>query len=555
MGKGFDKNKSAVKIAVLFFIILFTALDTYASYKESELFDQGYEYYLSSQPERAAETFRTFLNEFPDTSVKDAAMFWLGKSLIQLYSFEEAKQVFSEMKEQFSESPFIAYIDTETEDINRIESVVHKMKAELNDAVKAKIALEERLSEIEKKAQLAEQSLSIAVEDRDKLILWLEEEKKITEELNKKVHDLEDKDAEVKTLQVKLEEQQENQEACYEQIKDLINEKEQLDKQTQNLTNEIENLRGNITEYEAAVSAIEENADSNINELIKVKDTLEAKVTEVEQNAEVTQKELIKAIEERDKEKSLLEEEKKTIMGRLTESEKETQLKQSELLKAIEHKDQLTVLLGEDNKETERLQLRIRELEGKETVAKILLAQIEEKQKGWKNDIDQLSSRIEQLEKDKAQVENEREKLKVMLKEYADLLTMMKEKSEEDISAALNMNNTLEAKIEEIEKSGEMTEKDLPANQHPPETETKQEQKLIYSVHIALFGKKADAESLSKKYIKKGYDAFVQKAVSKDGQKISYRVLIGKYEDKEEASRIAKEISDKEKIRVFIYTE
>src|SRR4030042_673336 len=316
MGKSFCNNKAELKIAILLSVILLTALGTYASYKESELFDQGYENYLSSHPEKAVEAFRTFLKELPDSSAKDAAMFWLGKSLIQLYSFEEAKQVFSEMKQQSPESPFIAYLDRETEDISRIEFVVHKLKAELNDTVKAKIALEERLAEIGKKAQLTEQDLSVAVEDRDKLRLWLEEEK-----------------------------------------------------------------------------------------------------------------------------------------------------------------------------------------------------------------------------------------LKNRVKEYEDVLTMIKEKAEADISAALNAKNTLEAKIEEIEKSGETTEKDVSTTEHPLAPETKQERKLMYSVHIALYGNQANAEALSKEYVKKGYDAYVQKAVSKDGKKTSYRVLIGKFENKEEASRMAKKIRDKENIR------
>jgi TolA-binding protein len=466
MGKGIDKNRSAVKIAILFSIILFTALDTYAGYKESELFDQSYEYYLSSQPEKAAEAFRTFLNEFPDTSLKDAAMFWLGKSLIQLYSFEEAKQVFSEMKQQSPESPFIAYLDRETEDISRIEFVVHKLKAELNDTVKAKIALEEMLAKIEKKAQLSEQDLSVAVEDRDKLRLWLEEEKAITEELKARLHDLEEKDAEVKILQDKLNEYQKNQEVRDEYLKQLTNERGQLDTQIQNLTNETEDLRVKIKEYEVIVSAIEE-----------------------------------------------------------------------------------------EKKKTEEFQVRIRELEGKETVLKILLAQVEEKQKDWNKEKDKFNSRIQQLEKDKAQVESEGEKLKNSVKEYEDVLTMIKEKAEEDISAALNAKNTLETRIAEIEKRVEITEEDMSTTEHPLEPETKQERKLMYSVHIALYGKKANAEELSREYVKKGYDAYVKKAVSKDGGKTSYRVLIGKFENKEEASRMAKQIHDKEKIKVFVFSE
>src|SRR4030065_1377362 len=97
MGKGFyiNKNNKVNAITAAFFtVILIIASNSYASYQEFELFEQGYEYYLSYQPEKAAETFRIFLKEFPLSSAKDAAMFWLGKSLIQLKSFSEEKEVF-----------------------------------------------------------------------------------------------------------------------------------------------------------------------------------------------------------------------------------------------------------------------------------------------------------------------------------------------------------------------------------------------------------------------------------------------------------------------------
>ncbi|MEW6001759.1 MAG: tetratricopeptide repeat protein, partial [Nitrospirota bacterium] len=103
-------------------IILLSALifiaTSYAS-RESDLFDQAYGYYLSYQPEKAVETFRTFLKEFPQSSAGDAAMFWLGMSLIQLRAFDEAKKVFLELKEQFPESLYIPYVDRELEMIER----------------------------------------------------------------------------------------------------------------------------------------------------------------------------------------------------------------------------------------------------------------------------------------------------------------------------------------------------------------------------------------------------------------------------------------------------
>jgi hypothetical protein len=73
------------------------------------------EYYLSYQPEKAVEEFRIFLKEFPESSAKDAVMFWLAKSLTQLKSFEEAAKVFSGIKEQFPESPLTGYVERELE--------------------------------------------------------------------------------------------------------------------------------------------------------------------------------------------------------------------------------------------------------------------------------------------------------------------------------------------------------------------------------------------------------------------------------------------------------
>jgi hypothetical protein len=88
-----------------------------ASYREFQLFDHAYYSYLSYRPEKAVEEFSLFLNEFPDSSAKDAALFWLAKSLLQIKSIEEAKTTFACVKEQFPESPFIRYIAKELETI------------------------------------------------------------------------------------------------------------------------------------------------------------------------------------------------------------------------------------------------------------------------------------------------------------------------------------------------------------------------------------------------------------------------------------------------------
>lgn len=208
MGKGVCKNKIEVIIVTLLSVLLLTVLDTYASCREFELFAQGYEYYLSYQPGKAAETFKMSIKEFPDSFAKDAVMFWLGKSLIQLKSFEDARKVFSEIKQQFPESPFIQHADRELEKKGGNEAEANKIKAEVGDAVKIKDNLEARLAEAEEKARLIEVDLSKAIEERDKLKSVLEEEKKKTEETRARLTELERRETELKTLLAKFEEQQ-----------------------------------------------------------------------------------------------------------------------------------------------------------------------------------------------------------------------------------------------------------------------------------------------------------------------------------------------------------
>lgn len=114
MGKGFGKGKlRGIFVGVFLLAVLFPALCVCASYREFELFDKGYEYYLSYHPEEAVETFRTFLGEFPRSSAADAALFWLGRCSLQLRAYEDAGKYFSEIRRQFPDSPFVRYVEKE----------------------------------------------------------------------------------------------------------------------------------------------------------------------------------------------------------------------------------------------------------------------------------------------------------------------------------------------------------------------------------------------------------------------------------------------------------
>ena len=86
-----------------------------------------------------------------------------------------------------------------------------------------------------------------------------------------------------------------------------------------------------------------------------------------------------------------------------------------------------------------------------------------------------------------------------------------------------------------------------------PKPETKPTGKIIYHVQLGAFKNSANADSLAKQLQGKGYDAFVQKE-TKDKEAI-HRVLIGKYENAKEASKMAKDISTKEKIKTAVFKD
>jgi len=128
MGTIFCKNLSKLTFCVLLISTLFFERTAYASHRELELFDHAYQAYLSYQPEEAVEEFRIFLEEFPDSFAKDAALFWLAKSFLQIKSIEEAKKTFAYVKEQFPESPYSHYVRKEMEALSNVSERLSSVK-------------------------------------------------------------------------------------------------------------------------------------------------------------------------------------------------------------------------------------------------------------------------------------------------------------------------------------------------------------------------------------------------------------------------------------------
>jgi hypothetical protein len=192
-------KKVVAAVTSIIVVIFLSTTNTYASQQELDLFDRGYEFYLSYQPEKAVETFQIFLNEFPDSSVKDAALFWLGRSFVKLSLFEEAKRVFDELKQQIPDSPFMAYVDKELEMMNTA-GTEHKTMTGITK-------VDSEIQVPKKDTIEAERTLLAATEERDKLRLLLEEEKKKNKELKVKADRF---DIELKDLFEKLKALQKN---------------------------------------------------------------------------------------------------------------------------------------------------------------------------------------------------------------------------------------------------------------------------------------------------------------------------------------------------------
>lgn len=164
-----------VTIAAILLSVLPMILKAYASQNELDLFDQGYDSYLSYQPQDAVESFQKFIDNYPSSSVKDAALFWLGKSLITLYAFDDAKRVFLQLKDEIPDSPFRVNVDNELKTMSSRNSErgaaapLETVQADMKTLKNANAAAESKLAEL--------------TAERDHLRLLLEEEKMKTQEL------------------------------------------------------------------------------------------------------------------------------------------------------------------------------------------------------------------------------------------------------------------------------------------------------------------------------------------------------------------------------------
>ena len=443
MGKIIGKDKLRLFLSALLIIFLsIPAVDCYASPRDIELLNNGYSYYLSYQPEKAVEEFRTFLKEFPQSSSRDTALYWLGMSLIQLKEFQDARKVFSDLKQQFPESPFSSYAEKELEKIEKAEYAKKELekieKAEhppvqanpspqLKNRTDGKAESGEKLSEnAEKKADEDKEKKHLMLEAAKNKELMekvkeLEEEKKKADDLEVKVKELEKESKKAKELQEKVQELDEAKKKA-EQLAAKVKELESEQKKTKGLQNKVKELE----EEKEKAAALEAKVKELESEKKKA-ENLQQQVKELEGTAQKAQalQAKLKELDEANKTIDALQ----TKAKELEEENKKAKGLQEKVRKLNEEREKIGALqakireLEEEKKQTEALRSKVKELEGNGKKADELqakLKELEEKKKAQ----ELLARQIAVEEKKKS------EELQLKIKELSD-----EKKRAEDLQA------------------------------------------------------------------------------------------------------------------------
>ncbi len=260
-------------------LLLFVTLSLSAVFggdRETEMFSKGYEYLFSFKPDKAAETFRAFLREFPHSSARDAAQFWLGKALIALESYTEAEQLFLDIKRGFPESPFLSFIDSELAEIAKARSSVTVKDGQGTAPAAENVPSDDAYSSEEKDQRIAQ-----VIDDRDRMRALLEEEKKAIRDHQLRISDLETKES-------LLRKQYAEAEAKLQKIADMENTLRQIRDERDRLLSEAERLQTEKSRSEIDLEQKRELPGSS-DQKLHTRDSLLLKISELEQ--QVWQKE------------------------------------------------------------------------------------------------------------------------------------------------------------------------------------------------------------------------------------------------------------------------
>jgi chromosome segregation ATPase len=465
MGEVFHNHTAAIAVCfILAVLCMFGAAD--AAQQEAELFEKAYEYYLSYNPEKAAETFDLFIRQFPESSALDSAMFWRAKSFVHLKKYDEAARGFQTMMDLYPVSSYVVYADKELESLRKmprtsepyravtdlpvlpIDTKAAPVEEKVRNLEREKHDLEMRLSDAEQNRQLTERNLAKVLEDKSVLVTELEALKKREEGLANKrsVTEKSEKDnarlsEEKKSLETRLRESEET-------VKGLQAEREKTQEELAVLKNELSGnsqdsrkVRGQHDEYvkqltaeKAALQQTIHQKEREMSEFQQRLASLEKKTADTEAARQKEKEDANTALVQMSAEKTSLEKELSQEKKRRTDLENQGMQREDVLrqLQASEEKrkqyeQEMTRLTAE----RDALLTKAAEREQAERDKKDLLSRIEAVSKE-RDDLAKQAALQDKAAQDKRQVETEAQQLRaetdVLQKKVKELEAVEKER-------------------------------------------------------------------------------------------------------------------------------
>lgn len=428
--------------AIISFVLLSLLLSAGISLStddEFQLLKEGYEHFFSYRPEKAAETFKSFLDKFPESSAKDAAMFWLGKSFVQLKYFDEAERLFAEVKQNYPESPFKQFIDSELEEITKMKSAARaKEEKIITDVAKDRDIRE--LADSRKPLEI-EKGLAEAIDGRNKLKALLDDEIKKSEEMKAKVTVLTARESELRGRIDELEGQMKRWTESEKSLSDFKTEKNSLLLENKRLIEETVQMVKERDELKDKVKKYEDSTEADLDEKTKIR------VVEMEKKNLVLEKDLSRKNEEKENLKALFDEEKAKAQG-LKENIIRLREKESEYISLLLKVEEEQKNLREAKENIRKLGNEKESLESEIIIYKDFLNAAAAEKNVLANKLEEMEKRAYQREKDMN-----------ILNSYLTHLMFQKkpEQTEKEIKKGIEERDTLKVLLDEEKvKTGEL---------------------------------------------------------------------------------------------------
>jgi len=115
MRQPFEIRRLSVRsiIVLLTLLIVTSGVPARADSPDSQLFIEGFNAYQKSEYTVAADKMNQVLSRYPDTPLRDMALFWISRSHYHLGNNREAARYFSQFMKEYPDSPLMGTVEEE----------------------------------------------------------------------------------------------------------------------------------------------------------------------------------------------------------------------------------------------------------------------------------------------------------------------------------------------------------------------------------------------------------------------------------------------------------